>query len=641
MTTLADSLADADIPILLMVLVHLTGDTRWIEDPHRPQRDSRIFADESGGLPQDVQDRVRAAVIDAVAAAGGDLEGVPLSDDVLAKMMSACVGEPVAAEYVPLLLQEMRLRPADAAAPPPPEAAAQARVVIVGAGLAGIGAAIELERLGIPYVVLEKNASPGGTWFENTYPAAGVDTPNHFYSYSFTPRTAWTSYFSKQPEVLDYIEECVDRYGIRERIRCGVTVTATRYDEAAQTWHTSIVDERGRTEELTSQVVITAVGHVNRPKQPDIEGLETFGGTLFHTARWRHDVDLAGKRVALVGTGASAMQAAPGIAERAGHLTIFQRSPQWVTPIPEYHHTVSPGKQWLLDHLPHYAAWYRFTLFWRYADGLHRTLEIDPEWPHPERSVNVRNERHRTDLTAHLVAELGDRDDLVEKSLPRYPPYGKRMLVDNGWFRMLRRDDVELIVDRISRMTEGGIVAGGEEREFDVVILATGFATTRLIWPIEVVGRDEVRLDDFWQQDELGAYLGMTVPNFPNLFIMLGPHSGLAHGGSAIFHVECQVRYITKCLTTMIERDIGALECRLGPYADYEARVDAAHDRLVFSHPGMTNWYKNRRGRVVTPSPWRLVDYWWMTREPDLADYLAEPAGAGTGTAGGSTASTA
>jgi 4-hydroxyacetophenone monooxygenase len=624
-TDLQDALADADIPILLMVLVHLTGDTVWIEEPFRPVRDSRIFADESGGLAPDVQARVRAAVAAAMAATGDPPVEAELSDDVLAAMMSACVGERVADEYVPLLLEEMGLRPRDRAAAPqsePPD------VVIVGAGLSGIGIAMELEALGIPYVVLEKNRSPGGTWFENTYPGAGVDTPNHFYSYSHSTRRAWTSYFSKQPEVLAYIDEVLDASGIRDRIRCDARVLGTRYDEGTQRWRTTFTDAGGRVDEIDSSVVVTAVGHVNRPKLPPIEGLDTFAGPLFHTARWPHGLDLKGKRVALVGTGASAMQAAPAIAESAGHLTIYQRSPQWVMPIAEYHRAVSERKQWLLDHLPHYAAWYRFTLFWRYADGLHRTLVVDADWPHPERSVNVRNERHRTELTAHLTEQLDGRPDLVEKALPRYPPYGKRMLVDNGWFAMLRRDDVELVSDALERMTAGGVVAGDTERPHDIVVMATGFETTRLIWPIEVTGRGGLRLDDFWDQDDIGAYLGMTVPGFPNLFMMLGPHAGLAHGGSAIFHVECQVRYITKCLAAMAAHGAGAIECLPERYADYEARVDAAHERLVFSHPGATNWYKNRRGRVVTPSPWRLVDYWWMTREPDLGDYRLEPVSA-------------
>jgi 4-hydroxyacetophenone monooxygenase len=620
------ALLDADIPVLLMILVHLTGDRRWIRAPYRPERDGRIFAGESGGLPEPVQAEVRAAAKAALISGCRAASPAELGEPLLAEMMSTAVGEPVPGEYVPLLLQEMGFRPSDEAARVRPRAHDR-KVVIIGAGVSGVCAAIKLKALGIPFVVLEKNPAVGGTWLENTYPECGVDTPNHFYSYSFAPNPDWGWYFSKQGDIRRYIEDCADRFGIREHIRCSTMVTATRYRETAQTWETELTLPDGSTEVISSDVVITAVGQLNEPKMPDLPGMNRFVGTLIHTARWPEDLDLTGKRVALVGAGASAVQAARTIARRASSMTIFQRSPHWVTPNPDYHRAVSDAKRWLFRHVPYYASWYRFGLFWRYGDGLHSSLIVDPDWPHQERSVNERNERHRVFLTRYLREQLEGRTDLIEKCLPDYPPYGKRMVIDNEWFATLRRENVELVTESVTALTDAGIrTADGAERDFDVVVMATGFMATRMLWPLEVTGRDGASIHDIWEGDECRAYLGMTVPRFPNFFMLLGPNTALAHGGSVIFQIEAQLAYVTKSIGAMVENGIGTIEPRREAYEEYIAAVEEQMGKMVYSHDGMNNWYKNRAGRIVTVSPWRLVDYWWMTRAPDLDEFVLEPA---------------
>jgi 4-hydroxyacetophenone monooxygenase len=347
---------------------------------------------------------------------------------------------------------------------------------------------------------------------------------------------------------------------------------------------------------------------------------------VLHTARWPADLDLRGKRVVLVGTGASAVQAARTIARDAEQLTILQRSPQWIMPNPDYHRRVSPQKEYLLANVPFYAAWYRFGLFWRYADGVHASLHVDPEWPHQDRSVNAVNDRHRGFLTRYMESKLEGRPDLLAKTLPGYPPYGKRMVVDNEWFATLRRDNVELVTSALAEVNETGIrTADGVDRGADVIVMATGFHATRMLWPLDLIGSGGVSIHDAWRQDEPRTYLGMTTPGFPNLFMLLGPTTALAHGGSVIFQTEAQVRYISGILAMMVNDGIGSVECTGRACDDYTQRADAAHAGLVFSHPGMDNWYKNRAGRVVTVSPWRLVDYWTMTREPDYADYNLEP----------------
>lgn len=616
-TVIQQALEEADVRVLLMVLFHLTGDRRWLQEPFRPERDIRLFADISGGLPSDVQAQIRAAILDLLRqGVGAPRIGLP-DEALLVEMMSVFNGEAVPTEYAPLVLEEMGLRDRDgwdAAAVPP-----GFRALIVGAGMSGLCAAIKLEKAGIPYAVLEKNPDVGGTWLENIYPDCRVDTPNHFYSYSFAPNHDWSRYFSERDELYAYFQSCAEP--VRPHIRFDTRVEAAVWDEAEGIWRVTVQDGEQR-QELQANILIFAVGQLNRPQYPTIAGMETFTGPIFHTARWPRDFDLDGKRVAVIGTGASAMQLVPPVAERAAQLTVFQRSPQWIRPSPDYHRTVGEGTRWLLHHLPFYAAWYRFGLFWRFGDGLHRSLQIDPQWPHPERSLNRTNERHRVEITQYIEAELEGRPDLIAKSLPDYPPFGKRILVDNGWYRTLRRDNVELVTDAIARIAPHGIVtAQGEEIAADVIVLATGFQATNIAGDIEVRGRAGITLAERWGKDDARAYLGITAPGFPNLFFLYGPNTNLGHGGSIIFQSECQVRYVLKCVTGLLASGGAQLECRPEVHDAYNARVDAAHENMIWTHPGMSTYYRNSAGRVVTNSPWRLVDYWWMTREPDFGDF--------------------
>lgn len=618
-----DPFDEASIPTLLMCLAQITGDDRWLQEPFLPRRDTNLFHDETGGLPTEIQDEVRSNARQVLQELSDNSRHVPLEVNLerFTRMMRVCVAEDVAPEYAPMLLEELGFVNRDVHWSTPAVSPNGFKVLIIGAGFAGICAAIKLQALGIPYVVVEKNSDIGGTWFDNNYPDAGVDTPNHFYSYSFAPNTKWKHYFSKRSDIWQYAQDVAEKFNIISHIRFSTEVTTMKWNVESQTWTTTITNS-AQTKDEEFSAVITAVGQLNRPNLAPARGIENFNGDWFHSAHWNHSVDLSGKRVAVIGTGASAMQFMPTLAATAGDVTIFQRSPQWVRPNNDYHRTVSENTMWLLENMPFYAQWYRFGLFWRFGDGLLRTLRRDPEWQFPERSMNRHNDRHREQLTEHLLQELEGRTDLIDKCLPDYPPYGKRILVDNNWYSTLRRDNVHLVTSAVDHVTNTGIIdADGDKHDFDVIILATGFQAGNLLSPIDIRGVSGTPLREVWGVDDPRAYLGITVPDYPNMFVLVGPNTFVAHGGSIIYQAECEMRYVTDCIRHMVENGISSVEVKQDVHDEYNERVDAEHDQLVWSHSGLHSWYRNSKGRVFSPMPWRFVDYWQMTHDFNESEY--------------------
>ena len=617
------AIAEADIRCLLMVLVHMTGDQRWLEPPYKPKRDVRLIPDPDAGVPAELQDEIRAAIVELFAHGTPEPVITDPGNELMLKMMRACLGENVAPEYAPLMREEMGFvtRQARWSRHPPDQTLAQHHVLIVGAGVCAIALAVALGHLGIPYTIVEKNAELGGTWYVNRYPGCGVDTPNHSYSYSFGSRNAWTRYFCQREELLNYLKRVAAEYGIREHLRLNTRLASSRWDENKRRWISTLKTEDGEAT-FESTVLVSAIGQLNDPSRAHFRSEEDFQGLILHSALWSDDIKLDGKRVAVVGTGATSMQLVPSIADRVASLTVFQRTAQWARPVQGYSDPITEGAQWLLAHLPFYVQWYRFNMFWRYGDGLLPFLRKDPAWPHPDRAVNKGNDRHREELTDFIISELKDRPDLIERCVPTYPPYGKRILLDNGWFRTLTKPGVELVSDGIDRFTRDGILTvDGKERPFDVIVVATGFKVTEMAARLDITGRGGGTLRDKWANDNPTAYLGLTVPDFPNLFCMLGPNSGPAHGGSVIFQSECQSRYISSCLVEMIERGIAAIDVRQDVHDDYVRRVDVEHEAMVWTHPGMTTYYRNKSGRVFSAMPWRFVDYWAMTHDADLSRY--------------------
>jgi 4-hydroxyacetophenone monooxygenase len=627
---LREAAAVANIPTLLMVLVQMTGELRWLEDPYRPTRNKGLSANDTGGLDEHVQAEIRRASVDAILAwkAGRQLAIEAPSRELLVDMLGVSMGETVPIDYADMMAHELGLEGPHSAAADQPRATAPEgfSAIVVGAGASGLCAAVRLQELGVRFTILERNAEVGGTWFENRYPGAGVDTPSHLYSFSFA-KNDWTQYFAGQGELRAYFNRIADDFGIREHIRFDTEVTAAVYDEDAQQWQVEVQRADGGTDTVRANIVISAVGAFNKPKWPVIKGLDDFTGPVAHTARWPEGLDLAGKRVAVVGNGASAMQLVPAIASSVQSLTVFQRSPQWAAPFEQFKKPVPEGVRWLFEQLPLYESWYRLRLAWTFNDRIYDALQKDPSWPHPDRSINEVNDGHRSYFTRHIVLELGDRQDLLSKCLPTYPPFGKRMLLDNGWFRTMTREGVELVTERVSEVREDRVVAGdGTEYEVDAIVLATGFDVVRFLAPMTVVGRGGANLDDVWQGDDARAYLGMAIPEFPNFFCLYGPNLQFGHGGSLLFMLELQMHYLKDLLGQVFANGLGAVECRQVVHDRYNERVDAAHDGMVWTHPGMDVYYRNSRGRVVVNNPFKVVDFWHLVQRADLADYAVEAA---------------
>ena len=619
---IAEALLDVSIPTLMLSLVHMSGDAELIRGELKP---AGLFLNEvQGYMSEEDKAAVRKIALEVIAdyRDRGCPEPEPIGGELLQEMMQWLVCEPVPGEYVPMLLEEMELdgRDARAARATP----ANFPVVVIGCGESGLLAGIRLKEAGIPFTILEKNAGVGGTWWQNTYPGARVDVGNHFYCYSFEPTDQWTHYFAEQPELQSYFQGVMDRHDVGEHVRFGTEVTEAAWDDATGTWTVAARGHDGGMTTLTARALISAVGQLNRPHVPAIDGQDTFTGPAFHSADWDHSVDLRGKRVAMIGAGASGFQIAPAIAEDVDRLTVFQRTAQWMFPNPNYHAEVGPGVQWALRHLPFYGRWYRFLLFWPGCDKGLAAARVDADYPDQQKAVSEINEITRLMFTEWISSQVGDDADLLAKVVPDYPATGKRTLQDNGsWLKTLTRENVELVRTSIHRIESGAVVAeDGKRYPADVIVYATGFHATKLLWPMTIRGRNGETLSERWGERPT-AYLGITIPGYPNFFCMYGPGTNLASGGSLIFHSECQMRYITECLELLIAGGHESMEPTDEKTTDWTERTQAEMRTMVWSQPSIKHsFYKNKFGEVYGLSPWRLVDYWTWTREPDPSDFV-------------------
>jgi 4-hydroxyacetophenone monooxygenase len=627
---LEQGLNEAHLPALIMSLVHITGDAGLLDRFPRPVYD--FFAEgRLGGYTPEQQQEIRdlaRATLTKFRAGDGKLPPPPTGAAVL-KMMNFIAGADIPEHYIPFLMEELALDGLDVKRPqwagPKIDARKKdMRVVVIGAGMSGLLSAIRLQQAGIAFDVIEKNADVGGTWFENTYPGCRVDNPNHMYSFSFEPNHDWPFHYSTQDVLLGYFQRTADKYGLRKHIRFETQVDEARFDETTSKWHVRVKDKSGKTDTIVADAVISAVGQLNQPRLPDIKGVGEFQGPAFHSAQWRHDVDLKGKRVAVIGTGASAFQFVPEIAPDVAEMKVYQRTPPWLGPTPDYHHKVGEGKKWLLEHAPFYGKWYRLWLFWMLTDGVYEFVKVDPTWNGPPNAVSPNSAMLREMLILAIKpqAEAAQHPELMDKIIPDYPFGGKRSLRDNGvWVEAIARPNVELVTSGIEEINAGGVKAkDGTQFDADVLIYGTGFHASKFLRTYKVIGRDGVELHDKWAGDAR-AYLGMTVPGFPNFFMIYGPNTNIVVNGSIIFFSECSVRYIMGCLKLLAETGSATLEPKETVHDDFNTRVDAMNEKMAWGVPQVSSWYKNEKGRVSQNWPFPLVDYWRATLGPDPKDF--------------------
>jgi cation diffusion facilitator CzcD-associated flavoprotein CzcO len=478
----------------------------------------------------------------------------------------------------------------------------QPSITIIGAGFGGLGTAMELKRAGYTNVtILEKAAGVGGVWRENTYPNAACDVPSSLYSWSFAPNPAWPHRYSRQNEILAYIERTAADEGVLEKVRTGVEVTSAAYDEAERCWN--LTTAAG--ESIETDVLVSAVGQLSRPSIPDFPGLHSFDGPAFHSAEWDHSVDLSGKRIAVLGTGASAIQFVPGIQPEAGHLTVFQRSAPYVAPKPDRGYTSTHN--WLFRRFPRTQAFGR-RLTWMVTEQFNKALiENTPLKKAVE--LGWRAQLHKQVRDPHLRAKL----------VPDYPFGCKRVLFSNDWYPALAQSNVELVTEPVVEVLPEGVRGGDDQvHEVDVIIYGTGFAATEFLAPIQVTGVDGVDLHARWKTGA-HAYLGMCVPDFPNLFVVYGPNTNL--GGSSIINMlEAASRAITTLLRHMESQEARSVVVRPDAEERYDEEIQGRLSESVWA--SCHNWYHQDGGRISTNWPGLVAEYQRRCDHLDVADFV-------------------
>ena len=626
--TIARMLEDVSVPALLCSLVHMTGDPSWIRGDHRPRRCATT--EFQGGMASESRAEVLRLALPVIAAyrdGGYVVRG--LAPELLHEMMEfiACgtVNEPRTAMF----MDDLSFGVADSGAITwrdeiPVDVRDDAHTVVIGCGESGIVAGIRLAQAGLAFTIIERSSGPGGTWQANRYPGARVDVGSHHYCYSFEPADHWTEYFCRQPELEAYFTRVLDSYDLRDRCRFNTEVLGATWNDTSARWDVQLRDADGIESTIQARFVITGAGSLTVPKLPDIEGMESFNGPSFHSARWPNDLDVAGQRVALVGAGATGFQIAPTIADDVAHLDIFQRTPQWIIPNRAYHQQVPDGDRWAMRHLPFYGRWFRFMMMWPGIGNGVENYRRDPDYDDGDgRAINASSAMSRDALSSWIVSHLDGRPDLIEKSVPSYPPMGKRVLQDNGsWLGCLKKPNVELITTAITRVEpEGVVTSDGVLHHVDVICYATGFLHTEFLAPMDIIGRDGVSLREQWGE-EPSAYLGMVAPNFPNLFFMYGPGTNLAQGASLILQSEFQANFAMDAIHQVLVRDARSIEVRGNVHAEYKARYAAEIDQFVWAHPSIQHsHYKNKHGKVWTLSPWPFETYWSWTRSVDVDEF--------------------
>ncbi|MEE3169461.1 MAG: NAD(P)/FAD-dependent oxidoreductase [Pseudomonadota bacterium] len=479
---------------------------------------------------------------------------------------------------------------------------AQPAIVIIGTGFGGLGMAITLKQAGYTNLtILEKAGDVGGTWRDNTYPGAACDVQSHFYSFSFEPKHDWSRKFGLQQEILGYMHHCVEKYQLGDHFRFNAEVASARFDDQSNRWTLTLATG----EQLLADVVITATGQLNQPAWPRLEGLERFQGRMFHSARWHHDYDLTNKRVAVIGTGASAIQFVPEIAPRVKHLSLFQRSAAWVLPKPD--RPFKPWEQTLFRKLPAWDRLYRYLIYWKNESRALAFTRFNG-------LLEVFANQARREARKHVT----DPDKLAH-IIPDYQIGCKRILISNDWYPAINQPNVDLVTDPIESIDEQGVqTRSGRHYPVDAIICGTGFRASEFLSPIEVTGRGGKSLNEAWQTGA-SAFKGITVSGFPNLFMLYGPNTNLAHN-SIVYMLESQFRYIRTCINALQKYPGAAMDVRQDRQDRFTQVIQQGLQHSVWSS-GCTSWYLDENGHNSINWPGFTFTYRLATRRVDTADY--------------------
>jgi len=596
------AVAACDLAALRAALIHATG------------RDDLVALGPVATLaPEDVE-RLRSLCVDILDTSLETLELRDLDDEVIRSIMDATCGAPCdEADFVirkevlafkdfPFLHQWV---PTER---PIPEGF---RVAIIGAGFSGIAAGVQFGRLGIDFDVYERRAEVGGTWSINRYPDIRVDTLSSTYEYSFEKKYPWTEYFARGPEVRSYLDHVAEKYGVKQNLHLSHDLVEARFDESRDVWQITFATPEGPVT-AEANAIVSAAGLFANPNIPDFPGAESFEGIFVHPSRWPDGLSLEGKRVGVIGNGSTGVQLLAPVAAEAGHVTVFQRTPQWISPRDRYGMVMEPEVRWMIDSVPGYWNWCRYTSIMGLFTFHQDFLLTDEEFEATGGRISAKSEFVRSMLTDYIKAQIGDRPDLLEKLLPDYAPMVRRPVVDNGWYAALTRPNVELVASAVESMDATGVIdANGNHHDIDVLICATGFDVVKYLAPAEYIGLEGQRLHDRWADESPRAYAGMMVPGFPNFFMLYGPNSQPVSGGVSLpSWYQMWSAFAAMCVTTMIDEGTTRVEVTEKAFADYNERLDreAAKLTMLTDSSSADNYYV-QGGRLQTSAPWETAVY--------------------------------
>ena len=618
-----DAIGYADPMVLRGLLYQLTGDPEIKAMKLKTVRMGRVETAEPAS-PADVATLRRKAVdfLKGYRDAGAGRIGYGPWER-LPESMSMVVGHPIKKEALDLMIEESALEPwarsLEWQAEPDPKKLENFTVSVIGAGMGGLNAAVQLKRAGIHYQVIEKNSGVGGTWYENRYPGARVDTPSRSYTNLFGVDFPCPYLYGTHVENQKYYDWVADEFDLRGDIIFNTEVRSLVWDDEAAMWDIRVDGPEGE-RTLRSHAVITGVGFLNRPNMPEIEGMAAFEGQSWHTARWPECVDLKGKRIAVIGTGCTGYQLIPELAREAGHITVFQRTPQWLFPVPGYLSPSPPQLLWLDRNLPFHTNFMRFKSFYGSGPDLAKMFDIDPDFDDPY-SVSEANKAARDRSIDFLKSKLKD-PNLVAIMTPNHPAWSARPVVVDPEYCILdalQSDNVTLVTDGIRRINRTGIEAGdGSQHDVDVIIYATGFRANDFLYPMTITGRDGKTIEQLWAEDGARAYLGCMMPGFPNLWALYGPNT---NGGLPVaqFH-EMTMVYAMQCIERLILDEKRSIEVKEDAYWRYNRLVDELNAKKVWADPRAHNYWWTKHGRTASQIPFTGYEVRDFLLHPDFAD---------------------